>query len=39
MELMSACLDRLLKRIAGPIPELIVCKMCVSVSDDGTGWC
>ena len=34
MELMATCLDRLLKKIRGPFPESIVCKMTVSVS----GW-
>ena len=32
MELMSTCLDRLLKKLHGPVPEDIVCKMAVSVS-------
>ena len=32
MELMATCLDRLLKKIGGPFPETIVCKMTVSVS-------
>ena len=34
MELMATCLERLLKKLAGPVPEDIVCKMAVSVS----GW-
>ena len=29
---MATCLDRLLKKIGGPFPEIIVCKMTVSVS-------
>lgn len=32
MELMATCLDRLLKKLRGPVPEDIVCKMAVSVS-------
>lgn len=32
MELMTTCLDRLLKKLHGPVPEDIVCKMAVSVS-------
>ena len=32
MELMATCLDRLLKKVGGPFPERIVCKMTVSVS-------
>lgn len=32
MELMATCLDRLLKRLKGPIPEHVLGKMCVSVS-------
>ena len=32
MELMATCLDRLLKKVGGPFPENIVCKMTVSVS-------
>ena len=32
MELMATCLDRLLKRLKGPIPEEVVCTMAVSVS-------
>lgn len=31
MELMATCLDRLLKKIGGPFPETIVCKMTVSI--------
>jgi mitogen-activated protein kinase kinase 7 len=31
MELMDTCLNRLLKRIGGPIPEPIVCKMTISI--------
>ncbi|XP_019851593.1 PREDICTED: dual specificity mitogen-activated protein kinase kinase 7-like isoform X2 [Amphimedon queenslandica] len=31
MELMATCLDRLLKRLKGPIPERIIGKMCVSI--------
>ena len=31
MELMATCLDRLLKKV-GPFPEIITCKMTVSVS-------
>jgi mitogen-activated protein kinase kinase 7 len=31
MELMATCLDRLLKKIRGPFPESIVCKMTVSI--------
>lgn len=32
MELMDTCLERLLKKLHGPIPEHIVCKLAVSVS-------
>lgn len=32
MELMATCLERLFAKIAGPMPEDIVCKMAVSVS-------
>ena len=31
MEKMSTCLDRLLKRLSGPVPEEIVCKVAVAV--------
>ena len=35
MERMSTCLDRLLKSISGPVPEEIVCKVAVAVSNRG----
>jgi mitogen-activated protein kinase kinase 7 len=31
MELMSTCLERLLRKLKGPLPEEIICKMCVSI--------
>ena len=39
MELMATCLERLLKKLAGPVPEDIVCKMAVSVSTCVTALC
>lgn len=32
MELMTTCLDKLIKRLKGPIPEYILGKMAVAVS-------
>ena len=32
MELMSTCLDKLMKRLQAPIPEAILGKMAVAVS-------
>ena len=34
MELMTTCLDKLMRRLQGPIPENILGKMAVAVSSE-----